>query len=340
MTAPARKPILCFGEPILRLAAPGRELLLQSRRLDVDFGGAEMNVAVALARLGAPSRALSVLPDNPLGGGFRDELRKHGVDVSKLAFGPGRMALYFLVQGALARPSEVHYDRAGSAFALAGPEAVDWPAAIEGAGWLHLSGITPALGEGPARSALKGAELAKSRGVKISFDGNHRAKLWETAPPGTLDVLQRLVGLADLLFADQRDIGLVLGRDLTGAEDPFEAAAAAAFDAFPGLERIACTQRAQHNVDHHDLTARLATRSGRHAGRRYPLLHVVDRIGTGDAFSAGLLFALSGGRTDQDSLDFALATAVLKHSIPGDFCLAAEADVLALVSEGGFSVRR
>ena len=337
---PQRKRVVCFGEPIMRMSAPGHELLLQSRRLDVEFGGAEMNVAVALARLGSEAAAVSVLPDNPIGYAFRDELRKYGVDVSDLQFGPGRMALYFMTQGALVRPAEIFYDRAGSALAISDGAGIDWDHALDGASWLHLSGITPALGAGPAGAILKAATKAKALGVKISFDGNHRSKLWETAPPDTLANMHRLFGMADLLFADHRDIGLVLQRDFTGATDRLQAASEAAFAAFPALQQIACTRRVQHSVEHHDLSACLVTRAGTLTARKYSMLHVIDRIGTGDAFSAGFLHAAMDCREDQAALDFALATAVIKHSMPGDFCLASAEDVECVIAEHGFSVRR
>ena len=138
-TAEGSKRVVCFGEPIMRMAAPGHELLLQSRRLDVEFGGAEMNVAVALARLGTDASAISVLPDNPLGFAFRDELRKHGVDVSDMRFGPGRMALYFMTNGALVRPAEITYDRAGSAFALSDGSGIDWDRALDGVDWHEIA---------------------------------------------------------------------------------------------------------------------------------------------------------------------------------------------------------
>jgi 2-dehydro-3-deoxygluconokinase len=335
-----KKRIVCFGEPILRVSAPGSEHLLQSNRFDTAYGGAEMNVAVSLSLLGDHAVAVTVLPDNRLGHAFRDEFRKHGVDVSHVHFADGRLALYFVTPGALVRPIEVLYDRAGSAFAIASGEQIDWDAALSGADWLHLSGITPAVGAGPARAALRAVEVANAKGVKISFDGNYRPKVWETAPPDTVQTLRRLFENADLLLANHRDIELVLGRDFTKASDCFAAASAAAFEAFPRLQRVACTERIQHNVDHHDLSARMATRGASYAARRYSLPHVVDRIGGGDAFSAGFLHALANGRSDEEALAFALAAAVIKHSIPGDFNLADEQAVLSVLADDGFQVRR
>src|SRR5687768_6131452 len=174
---PAR--IVCFGELLLRLGAPGRQVLLQSPQFEVFVGGAEANVAVSLARFGHDSAQVGVYPDNALGAAAAGELRRHGVDTRALRTGPGRMGLYFLTPGAVHRPSEVLYDRAGSAFALADPAAYDWPALLAGADWLHLSGVTPALGERAAAAAIAAAREARRLGVKVSFDGNYRPKLWE-----------------------------------------------------------------------------------------------------------------------------------------------------------------
>lgn len=333
--------VACFGELLLRLSAPGHELLLQTPRLDVHVGGAEANVAVGLARLGRPAAMISAVPDNALGQAALGELRRHGVDVSAVRTLRGRMGLYFLSAGAVTRPSEVLYDRAGSAFAQAPPDLVDWDAALSGASWLHLSGVTPALGAHAAEAAIRAAEAAVRLGVPVSFDGNYRAKLWAAWEGDGPGILRRLLAAADLAFADERDIALVLGERFDGGDAPtrLERAAAAAFAAFPRLRRIACTIRVQHAVGHHELSATLATRAGLCGAGTIALSGIVDRIGGGDAFAAGLLFGLTGGLDDQASLDFALAAAALKHSVPGDFGLASEADVRAAL-QGGFDVRR
>ncbi|BCW87548.1 2-dehydro-3-deoxygluconokinase [Alphaproteobacteria bacterium SO-S41] len=333
--------IVCFGELLLRLTAPGHEVLLQTPRLDVHVGGAEANVAVSLARLGRPAAMVSVIPDTALGYAARDELRRHGVDTAGVRTGSGRMGLYFLSAGAVTRPSDVLYDRADSAFALAAPDLVDWEAALVGASWLHLSGVTPAIGRRAADAALRAAGEALRLGIPVSFDGNYRAKLWAAWDGDGPVIVRRLMESADLAFADDRDIALVLGERF---DDPDPAtrlrnAAAAAFDAFPNLKRIACTTRRQHAVGHHELAAVLLMRERDCTTDAVALSGIVDRIGGGDAFAAGLLFGLTGGLDDQASLDIALAAAALKHSIPGDFNLATEADIRAAL-QGGFDVRR
>lgn len=335
--------IVCFGEILIRLSAPDSELLLQSSRLSIHFGGAEANVAVSLSRLGRAARMVSFVPDNALGRAALDELRRYGVDVGGVGFAPGRMGLYFLTPGAVLRPSEVIYDRAGSAFALAAPDAVDWREALRGAAVLHLSGVTPALGPNGAAAALRAAKAAREHGVMVSFDGNYRGKLWAAWGGDGPAVLRDILACANLAFVDDRDIALVLGHKFAST-DPSERrreAAWEAFAAFPNLVRVASTFRVQHTVDHHELSAVMFTRAGEEfTARERPLIGIVDRIGAGDAFAAGLLHGQRAQLSDQAALDFAHAAACLKHAIPGDFNLAAETDVDAFLGQEGLDVRR
>lgn len=338
--------ILCFGEMLLRLNPPHGELLMQSGTLDLRPGGAEANVAVSLARFGAPTAMASVLPDNALGRGVRDEVRKHGVDTAAVRFEPGRMGLYFMTPGAVRRPSEVLYDRGDSAFVRHAETAFDWPALLDGVEWLHLSGVTPAVGPGGTAAALAAVEAAQAAGAKVSFDGNFRGKLWSGwagDPPRTLG---RLFTASSLAFADERDFALVLGRTFDDA-DPGErrrAAAAAAFEAFPTLQRIACTVRVQDSVADQALSAVMLARDGagiaeREAGPIH-LTGVVDRVGAGDAFASGVLFGLWSGWSNDEALAFGLAATGLKHSIQGDFNLFTQDEVRAASVSGGFDIRR
>lgn len=337
---------LCFGELLLRLAAPGRELLLQSPRLQVHVGGAEANVAVSLARFGHAVAMAGTVADNALGAAAVAELRRHGVDTGAVRAAPGRMGLYFLAAGAGLRPSEVLYDRAGSAFALAAPETYDWPALLAGASWLHVSGVTPALGAATAQAAGDAVAAARAAGVPVSFDGNFRPKLWAAWDADPATILRPLLGAASIAFADHRDIDVVLGPPASGDAaashaQRFAAAAARAFEAFPRLQRIACTVRAQDSVDHHSLGALMATRNGalvRVDDRSLP--GIVDRIGGGDAFAAGVLHGLASGWDDEASLRFGHAAACLKHSVPGDFNLVGSDEVMSLVEGGRLDVRR
>ncbi|MGQ0802068.1 MAG: sugar kinase [Pseudomarimonas sp.] len=337
------KAIICFGELLLRLSAPGRQFLLQSPHLEVHVGGAEANVAVSLARFGHSVRMASVVPNNALAEAAVGELRRHAVDVSSVVQGDGRMGLYFLVPGAIHRPSEVLYDRAHSAFALADHGAIDWSACFAGAARLHLSGVTPALGASAAANAIHVARAARAAGLSVSFDGNFRAKLWQVWNGDAAHLLRQVLQEVDVLFADHRDMEIVLARRFPEAPSParFVAAAAAAFAAFPHLTHFASTRREQRNVDHHVLSGLLATRDGAlHVTPSYEITPIVDRIGGGDAFAAGVLHGLHSGMNDADSLHFGFAAACLKHSVPGDFNLVSASDVAAFVGSEAFDVRR
>src|SRR4051812_10771779 len=275
--------IACFGEILLRLAAPHSELLLQTRTLVGHIGGAEANVAVALAQWGHSATVVSVLPDNGLGHAAVGELRRHGVRTDAVQFRPGRMGLYFLTMGAGQRPSEVLYDRENSAFALAPPELIDWNAVLSEVSWLHLSGITPAVGPQAAEAALRAARAARSLGVAVSFDCNYRAKLWERWQGDARPILRELVDHADLLFAEQRDISLILGRSFADipALEQFQVAGTKALETFPLLKHIATTVRIQHSVDDHELSAALLSRAGLRTTRTYSIGRIIDRIGSG-----------------------------------------------------------
>jgi 2-dehydro-3-deoxygluconokinase len=332
--------VVCFGELLLRLTAPGRELLLQSARLDVHVGGAEANVAIGLARLGHAAAMASRVPANPLGEAAIGHLRRHGVDAAGVSTGPGRMGLYFLSPGAGARASDIVYDREGSSFATAGEAAFDWDSLLDGADLLHLSGVTPALGQESAAAALAAADAAQARGIAVSFDGNYRAQLWNRWNAEPRAILARLVGAAGILFGNHRDISLLLGRDFSGdGEARRREAADAAFAAFPELRLIASTARHVVDADTHRIAARLDARDGSVQTEEVTVAGIVDRIGAGDAFAAGVLHALRGGLDLEATARSGLALTCLKHSLPGDASLFAQRDIDAFLA-GERDVRR
>jgi 2-dehydro-3-deoxygluconokinase len=321
--------VLCFGEILLRLSSPGKELLLQSARFDVHIGGAEANVAVSLSKFGHRAGVVSSLPESPLGHACAGELRRHGVQTDAIRFADGRMGLYFLTHGAGHRPAEVLYDRAGSVFAAAPATAYEWNALLEGCAWLHVSGITPAVSTAAGEAAMHAMKAARQRGTRISFDCNFRSRVWGARASEAPAVLRVLCEQADLIFGDERDFSFMLG----GSAD-------AAFQAFKHLQYIACTTRARQSADVQQLAGRLQSRRETYTTRPYPLYGIVDRIGAGDAFAAGVLHGLIGDFDPQKTVDFATAAAVLKHSIPGDFNLAGVPDVELVLSEQQTDVRR
>lgn len=328
--------IVCFGELLLRLTAPGSERLLQSSALDVCVGGAEANVAVSLANFGHDVRFASVVAANPLGAAALGELRRHNVDTAAVKRAPQRMGLYFLEPGAVRRPSSITYDRAGSAFAEAAPDAIDWPAILPGADLFHVSGVTPAIGQRGADAAIRAVKAANAAGVAVSFDGNYRALLWEAWSGDGPTILREILGAATFAFINERDIALILKSKFESREGALEAA----FAAFPRLQAIACTTRQQSSVDDQAIAGELVTRDARWVSPVHQLPGVIDRIGGGDAFAAGALHGLLTGREGQYTIDFAVAAGALKHSIPGDFNRVSVAEVEAAMSGGSLDVRR
>ena len=331
---PAR--IVCFGELLLRLTAPGAERLLQSWSLDVCVGGAEANVSVSLASFGHEVQFASVVADNPLGAAALGELRRHGVRTDRIVSAPGRMGLYFLEPGAVRRPARITYDRARSAFAEAPPATLNWPDILSGADLFHISGVTPAIGAKAADAARQAVYAALSADVPVSFDGNFRALLWEAWDGDGPAILRDILACATYAFINERDIALILKGRFDDRQSAFEAA----FEAFPRLQAIAATTRQQSSVDDQVIAGELVTRHGRWVSPVYELPGVIDRIGGGDAFAAGALHGLIEGRDAQYIIDFAVAAGALKHSISGDFSRVTIAEVEALMAGGSLDVKR
>lgn len=332
--------LVFFGELLIRLTAPGNELLMQSPSLTLHVGGAEANVAIGLAHLGHDCAMVSRIPANALGRGAVAAVRGAGVDCTAVAPYPGRMGLYFLSVGAGLRASEIVYDRAGSSFAATGPGDYDFDRLLAGASLLHLSGITPALGPRSAEAALAAARAAKRLGIPVSFDGNYRAMLWEAWDSDPRAILSELIGSADILFGNHRDLSLVLGREFSGdGEGRRREAAEAGFAAFPDLKLIASTARHTVTADHHRIAARVDLRETCHQTDEIDVTGIVDRIGAGDAFAAGVLHAHLSGGDAQAMAASGLALTCLKHSLPGDASRFGQADIDAFHA-GGLDVRR
>jgi len=332
--------ITCFGEILLRLSPPDLQMLVQADTLGMVVGGAEANVASALASLGHAVRFTGVVADNPLGDRALASLRGCGVDVGHVARACGRMGLYFLEAGSGPRPSAITYDRAGSAFAEAAPDMIDFAGALAGARLLHGGGITPALGPKGVALARAAQAAARAAGVPICVDGNYRAQLWAAWDSDPAAILRELVADATILIGNHRDISLLLGRDFSGeGEARRREAAEAAFDAFPRLELIASTARHLVTSDHHRISARVDSRAGSHQTEEIDVTGIVDRIGTGDAFAAGVLDGWLEGGDLAVMAARGLALAALKHTIAGDMCPVSRA-MLDGFSAGAGDVRR
>lgn len=323
--------IVCFGELMLRLSPPGAERFFQSPALRTWFGGSEANVAVGLAHLGTPASYVTRLPSNAVGDAALAALRAEGVDTRDILRGGPRMGIYYVESGADLRPMRVVYDRAGSAFSEIDADAIDWSAILRDADWLHLSGITPALGQGPARAALAAASVAGRVGVPVSLDLNYRPALWAGRDPRPL--VEPLAAACTLLIGNPGAFAAMLGVATPDrAGDELILAASRQVHERLGCARIAVTRREVRSASRHGWSTSLfdGPSGEMYTSRRYDV-NVVDRVGGGDSFAAGLLHALREGRSAQAALAFATAASALKLTIPGDFNRVSAAEVDAVL---------
>jgi 2-dehydro-3-deoxygluconokinase len=327
--------VVCFGEMLLRLSSPVGTPLARAAALQVHVGGAEANLAVALAGLGTPARMVTALPDNALGQAAKAALGAAGVDTQHVRLASGRMGLYFYEPPAGPRAARVTYDRAGSAFVLARASLFEFDAALQGAALLHVSGITPALGPAGVELARAAIAAANAAGVPISFDGNFRSSLWQAWDNDPRAILFPLISEATILFGNHRDLSLLLGREIPGeGSDQRQQAAEVAFSTFPKLNLLASTTRQVIDATTHRLAARIDTRDSHVQTDAITVSGIVDRIGTGDAFAAGVLHRYLSGASLRAAAEAGLALAALKHGIDGDTICASETELAAFEPEG------
>lgn len=335
-----KKTVVGFGELLLRLTPPGRKLIPQTQSFDVEVGGAAANVVAGLSSLGHSTKMISRVADNPLGRLAVGTLAARAVGTGHISFAPGRMGLYFLEQGQGLRASAINYDRADSAFALSKPSDFDFATALDGASLLHFSGITPALGPQSSEAALEAVRTARRLGVQISFDGNFRPQLWGAWGSDPKTILTEIVENVDVLFGNHKDITLLTGKVFDGdGPDRRRRAVEIGFEAFSNLKLIASTARHVIDVDHHRMAARVDTRDQSAQTKDIDITGIIDRIGTGDAFAAGVLHEMLEGGGVQSMAQSGLGLAVLEHSLPGDMPLFTRDDLKAFES-GGYDVRR
>lgn len=334
------KTIVTFGELMLRLKPPGFLRLPQTTSLEATFGGGEANVAVSLALFGHGTRYVSAFPANPIGDWAIGELRRHGVDTSQVLRQGERLGIYFLEAGASQRASNVIYDRAGSAIAAIKPGQVPWATVFQGAQWFHLTGITPALSDSAAATSLESLRAAKAAGLTTSMDLNYRKKLWSPAKAG--QVMATLMPFIDVAIANEEDCEKVFGikagstQVASGAlqHQQYLDVAAQMFARFPNLSHVAITLRESHSASHNGWSGVLVDKAGHSFSRHYDLA-IVDRVGGGDSFAAGLIHALITGKDRGQAIEYAVAASALKHSVSGDFNLVSLAEVEALVGGDG-----
>ena len=328
---------------MLRLKSPQAERLFQSPLLEATFGGGEANVAVSLALFGLESALVTVLPGNQIGDAALAELRRRGVDTSRIVRGGERLGIYFLEAGTNQRPSVVIYDRDHSGMTQAGPGTFDWESVFDGAVWFHISGITPALSQSTANLSLRAVHEAKARGITVSCDYNYRGKLWNYGKKAP-EVMRELVSHVDVGVANEEDCQLSLG--ITAGDDPgeqplapgeldvgkYERLCRNVFAAFPNLKYQAITLRESYSASHNGWSACLFNGRQFFVSTKYDLTPIVDRVGAGDSFAAGLIYGLATELGEDEALNFAVAASALKHTIPGDFNLVTLAEVRHLLA--------
>lgn len=332
--------VVTFGEIMMRLSPPSMQRFVQARSFDVVYGGGEANVAVSLANYGVPVDFVTRLPANELGQACLRFVREAGVGVDKIAYGGERLGIYFLEMGAVARGSQVVYDRANSSLATIEPGMIDWDAVFADATWFHWTGITPAVSAGAAAVCLEAVQAARRHGLTVSCDLNYRAKLWKWGKQAG-EVMPELVSLCDVAIGNEEDAARVFGihapeTDVTsGAIDAFKyRAVCEQLNArFPRLKTIAITLRGSLSASHNTWSGILWDEGAVYTAPTFDITHIVDRVGGGDAFMGGLIYGLLHyGADRQSALNFAVAASCLKHTIFGDFNLVTAAEVEKLMA--------
>lgn len=315
--------VVTFGELMLRLAPEGYTRFVQAETFGATYGGGEANVAVSLANFGLDAAFVTKLPAHEIGQAAVNSLRRYGVDTSKIVRGGSRVGIYFLEKGASQRPSKVVYDRAHSAIAEATHADFDWDAIFEGVDWFHFTGITPALGENVAALCMDACKAAKAKGIPVSCDLNYRKNLWSREQAG--HVMGELCKLVDLCIANEEDAKDVFGieaehTDITGGQlnhAGYESVARQLTGRF-GFQKVAITLRTSISASENNWAAMLYTDGTAYYSKEYNM-KIVDRVGGGDSFGAGLIYSTLQGYGPQQALEFAVAASCLKHSIEGDY---------------------
>ena len=328
--------IVTFGEIMLRLAPENYLRFVQADRLEATFGGAEANVAVSLANFGEDVAFVSKLPTHEIGQSAINSLRKFGVDTSFVTRGGERVGIYYCEKGASQRPSKVIYDRAGSAIATATGDDFDWDKIFDGAKWFHFTGITPALSDTLAGIVLQAVKSAKEKGITVSCDLNFRKKLWSKEK--AKEVMSKICKYVDVCIANEEDAKDVFGIEAENTdiesgklnEQGYVSVAKQLVDKF-GFKAVAITLRESISANDNYWSGMLYTDGNAVFSRKYAM-HIVDRVGGGDSFGAGLIHSLLAGKNATDAIEFAVAASCLKHSIEGDYNMESKEEVEALAN--------
>ncbi len=334
------RPIVTFGEIMLRLATPDYQRFSQASQFTVHYGGGEANVAVSLSQFGLPAYFITRLPHNDIGQAAINELRRYGVATDYILRGGSRLGVYFLESGASQRSSKVIYDRAHSAISEIQPGMVDWEEIFSHSGWFHVTGITPALSPSAADATLEAVQQARQQSVTVSCDLNYRKKLWSREQAEK--TMSEIVNYVDVLVANEEDADMVFGIEAEGADiesgdvdtATYQKVAHQLMDKFPNLKLVAITLRESISAFDNRWSAVLWDGKDFYISRKYDI-HIVDRVGGGDSFCAGLIYSMVSGKSLQETLEFAVAASCLKHTLHGDFNIVTQDEVHSFVEKGG-----
>ena len=315
--------IVTLGEIMLRLSTPGNSRFIQTDNFDAVYGGGEANVAVSCANYGHDAYFVTKLPKHEIGQSAVNALRRYGVNTNFIARGGDRVGIYFLETGASMRPSKVIYDRAHSAISEANPEDFDFQAVMQGADWFHWSGITPAISDKAAKLVLLACQEAKRQGVTVSVDLNFRKKLWTKEKAQS--VMRPLMEYVDVCIGNEEDAELCLGfkpeADVTAgqtAAEGYKHIFAQMKEAF-GFKYVVSSLRESYSASHNGWKGLIFDGKEFYESKRYDISPIVDRVGGGDSFAAGIIHGLLTEPSAQEAIEFAVAASALKHTIQGDF---------------------
>jgi 2-dehydro-3-deoxygluconokinase len=320
------KRVVTFGEIMMRLSTPGFSRFTQADSLNVVYAGSEANVAVSLSNFGISACHVTRFPENDFGLAATQSLQRYGVDTRHIVYGDERLGVYFLENGSMHRASRIIYDRFDSAFAHIHPEMINWDAILEGASWFHYTGITPAISQGAADTCIAGVETARKKGITISGDINYRRNLWQYGKTAR-DVMPELIAMSDIIVGGAADFENCVG--ISG--NNFEDVCKQVTTKYPVIKKITSTHRESISSSHNKMSAILWNGKQLLRSKMYDITHIVDRVGTGDAYMAGLIYGWLNEKSDQDALEFGLAACTLKHSIEGDANLISVQEVETLI---------
>jgi 2-dehydro-3-deoxygluconokinase len=322
------KKLITFGEVMMRLSPPGYEKFAQATTLELVYGGGEANVAISCAYLGMRAAHVTRFPDNALGKAATQFLRKHWLSTEHVIYGDRMIGKYFLEKGAVHRSSEVIYEREGSAFSLIEPKMIDWEEILKDADWFHWTGITPAISEGAAQCCLEAIKTANKLGIKVSGDINSRDNMWKYGK-SMQDVMPELVKHCDIVITSSRGIHEMFG--IGSTNDKFRVAAKNLMDVFPHIEKVVGKKRKSISASHQQITGKMWNGEEYIKTKTLNITHVIDRVGTGDAFASGLIYGLLHYDKDIQALDFASSACALKHTVPGDVNMVSLENVMSLM---------